>query len=872
MSAGEHVGTSTYLDGIKVLEIGDEQGEYCGRVLAGMGADVVRVEPVGGERTRTYGPFHGDVPDPNKSIYFWQYNFGKRSVELDVDSPAGQADLDRLVAAADVVLDSRAVGYLEARGGGYEIWRESNPGLVYVKITPFGSAGPWAGYAGSDLVHLALGGMVMNCGYDPDPRGRYRTSPVAPQMWQSYHITGEMAVLAVLAALSFRLREGVGQHIDLAVHDAVAKNTETDIPDWVARAQDHYRRTCSHSASSEGGGFTAVSSLSRTQDGRWLLPYRSYGWLKGFVDGWPGTLALLQQYGSQVDLEDPVYLDLAHRARPEVAMHITDVVDGLVSRLPFEEDLWRVAQAAGMPWAPIRKPEENTADEHWAARGTFASVRHPELDACFTYAASRWVDSAGGWQTGPRPPLVGEHTAEVLQAWTARPRTPQRRVAITAKKSVPQDGLSPHGKPFALAGVRVLDLSWMLASAGAGRFLAAHGAEVIKVEHESRWDGMRFTLGVVPDGGRAERDAATGPISAPDPSSPNRALGFMEINAGKLGVSLNLKDPRGKEILADLIRESDVLLEGFSPHTLERMGFSYDRLRELNPRLIYAQQSGMGQHGTYGGMRSYGPTAQAFTGLSDMSGMPEPYPPAGIGYSYLDWFGAYNMANAVMAALYRRDTTGEGCWIDTSQAEIGLYLTGTAILDHSVNGRTWQRYGNRSPYKAAAPHGIFPTAGNDRWIAIGCFDDQQWQNLATALDRPDWLSDERFDTLAGRMAHQDELEGLVMSATSDQDGYALMDRLQGAGVPAGVCQSAQDRFDTDPQLRHLGWTVELEQHEIGHWPVREVPGTLSATPSHIGGRYDRSGPSYGEDTEEFYARVLDLDSDEIAKLRLDGIV
>ncbi|ROZ49027.1 CoA transferase [Rhodococcus sp. WS3] len=872
MSAGEHVETSTYLDGIRVLEIGDEQGEYCGRVLAGMGADVVRVEPIGGERTRSYGPFYEDVPDRNRSLYFWHYNLGKRSVELDVDSPDGRADLAALVAAADVVLDSRSVGYLEARGGGYEIWKESNPGLIYVKITPFGSDGPWAGYAGSDLVHLALGGMVMNCGYDPDPLGNYRTPPIAPQMWQSYHITGEMAVMSVLAALNFRLGSGAGQHIDLAVHDAVAKNTETDIPDWVALAKDHYRRTCSHSASAEGGGFTAVSSLARTQDGRWLLPYRSYGWLKGFVDGWPGTLALVQKYGGQVDLEDPEYLDLEYRARPEVAMHITDVVDGLIARLPYDEELWRLAQASGMPWAPIRKPEENTVDEHWISRGTFSTVSHPELDASFTYTSSRWVDSEGGWRTGPRPPLLGEHSAEVLEAWTTRPRTQARRAAVSPKKAVPVDGLSLHGKPFALAGVRVLDLSWMLASAGAGRYLAAHGAEVIKVEHESRWDGMRFTLGLVPDGGRAERDSATGPIPVPNPSNPNRAQGFMEINSGKLGVSLNLKDPLGKELLVKLIQESDVLLEGFSPHTLERMGFGYERLREINPKLIYVQQSGMGQHGTYGGARAYGPTAQAFTGLSDMSGLPEPYPPAGIGYSYLDWFGAYNMANAVLAALYRRDTTGTGCWIDTSQAEAGLYLTGTAILDHSVNGRTWQRFGNRSPYKTAAPHAIFPTAGTDRWIAIGCFDDQQWQILATTLDRTDWLADERFGTLAGRLAHQDELEALVRSATLDQDGYALMDRLQGAGVPAGVCQSAQDRFETDPQLRHLGWTVDLPQSEIGTWPVREVPGTLSASPSHIGGRYLRSGPSYGEDTEEFYARVLDIDSDEIAKLRVDGVL
>src|SRR5690606_10305513 len=135
-----------------------------------------------------------------------------------------------------------------------------------------------------------------------------------------------------------------------------------------------------------------------------------------------------------------------------------------------------------------------------------------------------------------------------------------------------------------------------------------------------------------------------------------------------------------------LLGEVDVLVEGFSPGVLERMGFGWDVLRTINPRLVYVQQSGMGQRGLYGDLKSFGPTAQAMSGISDMSGLPEPYPPAGIGYSYLDWFGAYQIALAMMAGLFRQKTTGQGCWIDSSQTETGVYLSGTAILDHSVNG------------------------------------------------------------------------------------------------------------------------------------------------------------------------------------------
>jgi crotonobetainyl-CoA:carnitine CoA-transferase CaiB-like acyl-CoA transferase len=140
----------------------------------------------------------------------------------------------------------------------------------------------------------------------------------------------------------------------------------------------------------------------------------------------------------------------------------------------------------------------------------------------------------------------------------------------------------------------------------------------------------------------------------------------------------------------------------------------------------------------------FGPTAQTFSGISDMYGLSEPRPPAGIGYSYLDWFGAYNMATAALAAPYRRATTGRGRHVNASQAEVGIFLTGTAFLDHSVNGRRWSRYGNRSPYKLAAPHGAYPTRGEDRWIAVAAFTGEQWWAVATtALGHPEWLDDRR---------------------------------------------------------------------------------------------------------------------------------
>ena len=346
----------------------------------------------------------------------------------------------------------------------------------------------------------------------------------------------------------------------------------------------------------------------------------------------------------------------------------------------------------------------------------------------------------------------------------------------------------------------------------------------------------------------------------------------MEINAGKRSLSLNLKTEEGRQILTELLADADIVTEGFSPGTMDRMGFGYNRLKEINPRLVYVQQSGMGQLGTYGRLRSFGPTAQAFSGLSEMSGLEDPYAPAGIGYSYLDWFGAYQMALGMMAGLYRQRQTGQGCWIDSSQVEAGIYLTGTAILDYSANGRPWSRYGNRSPYRPAAPHGAYQAAGADRWIAIAAFTEPHWHSITRVLGVREWAGDPKLATLSLRIANESYLDGLISTQVCKWDPFELMQALQAEGVPAGVCQTARDRCERDPQLKHLGWQVELDQSEIGRWLVKEVPVSFSETPPYVGGRLNRSGPNYGEDTNAILGGLLGRSPQQIAELRNKGVV
>jgi crotonobetainyl-CoA:carnitine CoA-transferase CaiB-like acyl-CoA transferase len=246
--------------------------------------------------------------------------------------------------------------------------------------------------------------------------------------------------------------------------------------------------------------------------------------------------------------------------------------------------------------------------------------------------------------------------------------------------------------------------------------------------------------------------------------------------------------------------------------------------------------------------------------------------PAGWGYSYLDWIGAYSFATSMLAALVRRQRTGQGQHIDASQCEAGIFLTGAAVLDWSANGRTWVRRGNRSPDKPAAPHGAYRCRGDDRWVAIACTSDADWKALATVAAHDEWLADRRFATLADRMEHQDALDGLVTEWTRERDAYEIMHSLQGMGVAAGVCQTAEDRCDADPQLAALKWLTEVTGSKIGTWPVAEVPVKMSETPAFIGGPVARGAPCYGEDNDYVLGELLGFSSKEIAALAEDGVI
>jgi crotonobetainyl-CoA:carnitine CoA-transferase CaiB-like acyl-CoA transferase len=427
----------------------------------------------------------------------------------------------------------------------------------------------------------------------------------------------------------------------------------------------------------------------------------------------------------------------------------------------------------------------------------------------------------------------------------------------------------------ALEGVRVIDLTWLQVGPQATRLLATFGAEVIRIEWRERKaiDFIRYVPPFAPDHAHASGGRSQGVTRGRGiRGNYDRSAYFNNTNPGKYGITLNLNHPKGRDLLRRMVRDANAICENFSPGQMDKWELGYEDLRKVNPRIIYMQTTGLGKAGVYKDYVSYGPTAQAFSGLTFLSGLPEPNPPAGWGYSYLDHSPGYFGAIMLMAAIRRQRLNGIGCYIDMSQCETGLMLSGTSIVEHQLTGKPTARYGNHMPFRDWSPHGAYRCAGDDNWIAISVQSDDQWRALVDEMGQPDWALDAYFATAASRKQNEDDLDAKLTSCTIGCERYELMNRLQARGIPAGVVQKASDRFDRDPQLKARGYYVDLPHSDIGTWPVEGFPAKMSRSPAEVGGPTGRAAPKLGEDNDSVYGRLVGLSDAEIAALKEEGVI
>ena len=423
----------------------------------------------------------------------------------------------------------------------------------------------------------------------------------------------------------------------------------------------------------------------------------------------------------------------------------------------------------------------------------------------------------------------------------------------------------PSNPPRPLDGIRVLDFSWVRAGPWATRWLGALGAEVIKIE----W----------PDNERGRRT----PGSTPHGLTPNlnNSGNFSDTNANKLSVTLNVRTQEGLDIARRLVAKSDVVIENFSSRVLTNWGLGYEALCRIKPDIVYVSMSGYGHTGRHHTYKTFGPVAQAASGLTFMSGLPDS-PPAGGGWSYLDDTGGLYGAMCVLTGLYRRNMTGEGQHIDQSQMITGITLTGPALLDRTVNGRASRRdgypTGNRSQWPGrapqsyrgplAAPHNAYPTApgGYNDWCAITCTSDDEWLALRKAMGDPEWAGDGQYATLEGRLQAQAALDEQIGAWSRTMDKYTLTERCQAAGVPALPVQGAEDRVDNDPQLAARGMYQPIDHAEMGRFALQNAPFRFAkAEVNNVS-----AGPRIGEHNREVLQGLLGLDDAALAEGYADG--
>ena len=394
--------------------------------------------------------------------------------------------------------------------------------------------------------------------------------------------------------------------------------------------------------------------------------------------------------------------------------------------------------------------------------------------------------------------------------------------------------------------VKIVDFGWVVVGPTTVKYLADQGAEVIHIESSTRPDVLRVT-----------------PPFKDKIAGLNRSAYQACINNNKYCLALNMNHQRAREVIGRLINWADVIAESYSPGTMAKWGLSYDDLVKIKPDIIMYSTSQQGQTGRHSRIAALGTQLVSLAGFTYLTGWPDSGPTGPYG-PYTDTIAPPIGAAAIAAALDYRRRTGRGVYIDLSQYEAAINFLSPIILDYTVNKHVQSAQGNRCPY--AAPHGIFPGKGDDRWCAIAVFTEEEWHALCNAMGNPEWVKEPRFATLQGRKGNEDELEQLLAQWTINYDARELMYKLQKAGVPAGVVENGED-IQNDPQLAHRHYLWELEHPEIGKHSYEAPPFRLSKTPAEL----NKPGPCLGEDTEYVCTKILGISDELFIELLAEGV-
>jgi crotonobetainyl-CoA:carnitine CoA-transferase CaiB-like acyl-CoA transferase len=797
-----------------VLDLSTPLAEIAGRVLADLGAEVIKLEPPGGCAARFTPPFEdGREGDPQGSLFWRAFGLGKRSVVLDIEEEAGRERFLELVSGADILLESFTPGFLEEKGLHAEALLQRNPALIHVSVTPFGQTGPEARSPATDLTLSAAGGLM-----DLQGDGDRPPLPVGvPEA--SFHAAVQAAADALLA-LYGRQRDGRGQHLDASMQAAVI---------WTLLFATGFSALLGQEKPGAGEGRgtptelfpgVAIPDRARTKDGFAVMTLvlgqvgaRSFGSMMR----WAAECGALDEDLAGHDWT--FFLQLLGEGElspPDISRGFDQFVAFLGTRTKAEiqqravEGAWLIGPA-------------------WDASELLTD---PQL-----LARDYWTEFAGAVHPGPfaklsRTPIEYRRPAPALGADQALLDAPQRGPSVPSRPaSAPREAL--------MEGLKVADFSWVGAGPLVSKDLANLGAVVVHVESEKHVDPLRL----IPPWTDGVPNVSTGHTAA-------------NFNQSKLGLALDLATDGGREVAYRLVDWADVVVESFTPGTAHRLRLDYETLRARKPDVIMLSSCMRGQTGPEASYTAFGLQGAGLAGFVAVTGWPDRLPSGPWG-AYTDFIAPRFSLAALGAALHHRDRTGEGQYIDLSQVEAAMHFIEPMLLDYTVNGRITGLRGLDSD--RACPHGAFATRGVKRFVAIAVETEAQWRALQGLV--PALGAIPGCDGLAERRARKAQLEQELSTWCATQEPFALAKSLRDAGVPAYVVMRGTD-LHRDPQLAHRGFFVRLDHPRIGPTLYDGPVTNFSATPA----RPTRAGPAIGQDTFEVMSGILGYSEEEIAEL------
>jgi crotonobetainyl-CoA:carnitine CoA-transferase CaiB-like acyl-CoA transferase len=709
------------LPGLRVVELASGvAGAYCTKLLADLGAEVLKVEGPQGAQLRHLGPFPGDAPHPDRGGLHIYLDAGKRSCVLDLDSDGAARELLRsLVARADVLVEDLDSGRRAAWGLDPQETLRLNGSLVHLSVTPFGLTGPLRDWLSDEIVDWALGGYMYFTG---DPA----REPLHIPGHQSAFHAGMHGAFAVLAGLWHARRTGEGQHIDLSHWEATLLAHA-----WLTVAWTHcgvvLRRRGTDFLRCRDGWvyifrgmmysphlFILIGRPELAEDERWNT-------FQKWIDNGPALWSLVEEWTSQ------------HSKHEVVAR----------------------AQELRIAATPVNTVADLATSPQLQARGWFQEVEQPGLGRVRVPGAPYKLSETPARPQGPAPSL-GQHTGQVTsgQVWPG-----ESRYRPTAGVRGGSDGGGP------LAGIKVVEMTANWAGPLTGRLLGDLGATVVKIEIASR-PATRTLYHVGAEPGKYHY---------------NRSGYFNKMNRNKFGISLDVSRPKGREVFLRLIRWADVFIENNSPRVVRNLNITYDVLKEVNPRLVMVSESGFGATGPEADYVAFGANIETSCGLASVIGY-QPGDAYRTSSFYADPIAGAHGAVAVMAALHRREETGRGQYIDLALQEAAACFMGEFLMDYFLNGRVAQARGNRHP--RYAPQGCYPCVGEDAWVVLCVRSDDEWRRLCAAVGHPEWAERPELATAEGRRQHHDEVDSLIRSWTEGMDHWEAARILQQAGVPA----------------------------------------------------------------------------------------